>query len=71
MPGVRLDEWANLMHIVIGDLTNRLRNIESDIAWYSSIRQPGRTITDIDTEISYLRSKKAQYERALEVLRNA
>lgn len=57
------------MNYVIHDLTNRLRHIESDIDWFSSIRIPGRTITDIDTEIAQLRSKKAQYEKALEVLR--
>lgn len=58
------------MNYVIHDLSERLRGIESDIDYYSSIRVPGRTFTDIDTEISYLRSKKAQYERALEVLKN-
>lgn len=58
------------MQYVIYDLTNRLRGIESDIDWYTSIKPYGRVgSSDIEIELSYLRSKHAQYERALSILK--
>lgn len=57
---------------VIEDLRQRVRGMDADEDFFLDLRtHRSSTMTDVDAELSWVRARRAHYERAIEILEAA